>query len=273
MAGERSGDGDRGIQRGEVSLQGAAARLGGRVTPSVVDREAGELGQQDDGVLVGPGELSAIVLLGQVEVSVSAAADEDRHPEERAHRRVPGGESVGTMVRAYVRDAERLGVADQLAEHPVAGRQRTDPRLLLLVDAHRQETGQLAAALVEDSQRRIASAGKGLGGSEHTPEHLVDVEPREHVARHLQQGLRRQVGHGSELQRTQQLGSERAGRPRSGAREAADHELQLVLAGGTGPGRPRAGIADEEPPQAVRATKQVDSIGAGHNPSPRPTTC
>jgi hypothetical protein len=64
-----------------------------------------------------------------------------------------------------------------------------------------------------------------------------------------------------------QLRSECAGGAGSGTREAADHQLQLVLAGGTGPRRPRAGVADEEAPQAVRAAKQVNSTGTGHIPS------
>ena len=48
----------------------------------MIDRHAGEVGQEDRRLLVFLGELRSVLLLGEVEVAVGLSADEDRDPEK-----------------------------------------------------------------------------------------------------------------------------------------------------------------------------------------------
>ena len=54
----------------------------------------------DDELLVDVGEHVAAGLLGEVEVAEHLVADQDRHPEERRHRRVVRREAVAVGVLA-----------------------------------------------------------------------------------------------------------------------------------------------------------------------------
>lgn len=89
---ERPRDLDRRVQRLIGLLQLPALGFGARVALGVVNR--------------------------QIEVSVGLAFDHDRHPEKRAHRRMTDREPIGVGMAAHVADAQRTGIADQLAEYP-----------------------------------------------------------------------------------------------------------------------------------------------------------
>ena len=65
-------------------------------------------------------------LVGEVEVAEHLAADEHRHPEERAHRRVVRREPEAVGVLVEVGQAQRLGVDDQQPEDAVALGQLAD---------------------------------------------------------------------------------------------------------------------------------------------------
>jgi hypothetical protein len=151
----------------------------------VVDRHAGEAGEQHRRLLVLLGELHTALLVGQVEVAEGDAADRDRHAEEGPHHRVQGGETVGVWVLADVREAQRHRIADQLAQHSVAAGQRPDPPRLLLVDAEGDEPRQLGAVVGEDAEGGVAGVGEFAGGAEDAPQHGVRIELGEHVARQL----------------------------------------------------------------------------------------
>ena len=94
VAAHRQRDRLRGLQAAHGALELTAALLGVLVEAGVLDRDPRPASQHDDRVLIGLVELSAL-LLGQVEVAPRLAADQDRHTEERAHRRVSRGKAIG----------------------------------------------------------------------------------------------------------------------------------------------------------------------------------
>ena len=77
------------------------AQLG--VEPGVLDRDAGSRGQADDQLLVDVAEHVGRPLVGEVEVAEELVTYPDRHPEERAHRRVTRWEAVAVRVLGEVR--------------------------------------------------------------------------------------------------------------------------------------------------------------------------
>jgi hypothetical protein len=89
---------------------------------------------------------------------------------------MPGGEAVGPSVLGHVPEAERLRVPDQLAEHPVATRQRPDHTARLLVDPHEDEPLELLLTLVEDAESRVACARNLAGRLEHMAQDSLDLE-------------------------------------------------------------------------------------------------
>ena len=64
----------------------------------------------------------------------------------------------------------------------VAARQLADRALRLLVDTARQEPLELLALLVEDAERRVASARELTRGLEDPLENHVELEPSAHSA-------------------------------------------------------------------------------------------
>ncbi|MEZ4588382.1 MAG: hypothetical protein R2909_18545 [Gemmatimonadales bacterium] len=146
------------------------------VEARVLNRDRRPVGEHRDRRLVALVELRAAGLLGQVEVSPDVAANPDRHAEEGAHRRVPRGESVGSGVGGHVGEAKRLGVPDQLAQYAVPSRQVADLGAGGVVDTERKEAFQLATALVEDAERRVARPGQLARCVEHEFEHALEIE-------------------------------------------------------------------------------------------------
>ena len=147
------------VQRLEL-LQPARRRL---VEPRVLDRDRGLGREQRRQLFVFVGERNASVLLGEVEVSVGDAAQEDRDAEERSHRRMVRGEADRARILRKVVEAQRLRVLDQRAEDPAATRKVADRGLRLRIDARDDELLERLAAGVDDAQRRIAGSGQ-LGG-------------------------------------------------------------------------------------------------------------
>ena len=101
------------------------------VQARVLDRH-GRLGRkQGDELLVLLGELGAAGLLGQVQVPVGDAAQQNRDPEEGAHRRMVRREAHRALVLGEVGEQQRLVLRDQHAEDAAAARPLADRRLLL----------------------------------------------------------------------------------------------------------------------------------------------
>ena len=131
LAGERVADLDQ-------RLELPRPPRGGLVEPRVLDRDRGLRGEEGDEVLVLLREL-ALALLGEVEVPVRDAAEQDRHAEEGRHRRVVRREAGGVAVLLEAGEAERTRLSDQRAEDPAAVRRVADRPLRLLVDPGHEE--------------------------------------------------------------------------------------------------------------------------------------
>jgi hypothetical protein len=85
--------------------------------------------------------------------------------------------------------AQRRRVVDQRAEDATTAWQRADHRVAGLVDAPREEAGELGPGLVEDAERRVAGFGELLRGLQHSIEHLVQIEVREHAPSDIEDPL------------------------------------------------------------------------------------
>jgi hypothetical protein len=77
---------------------------------------------------------------------------------------------------AYIRDAQWTRVADQLTQHPPAGRQWPDRAAHVLVDAERQESGEVIARLIEYPQRGVPRVAEPAGGLQHPNEDHLEVK-------------------------------------------------------------------------------------------------
>ena len=146
------------------------------VQAGVLDRDGGLRGEQRHDLLVLGGEVVAVGLLGQVEVPVGDAAEQDRDPEEGPHQRVVRGKADRPRIRRQVVEPERVRFTDQDAENPAAAGQVADPLVRLRVDPGGQEALERDAGAVDHAERRIAG-GRQLGGGLDDPlEHTVESE-------------------------------------------------------------------------------------------------
>ncbi len=168
----------------------------------MIDRDAREPGQQDDRALVVLGELGRAALFGQVEVAVGLPIDQDRHPEERAHRRMADREPIRVGMATDIGQPQRLRIADQLAEQPAAGRKRSDAAAGRLIDPVGEEAAELGAIRVEYPQRGVAGVGQLPRGVQHTLQHQLHVELLQHHAGDVQNGFVDGIHGGAGRERT-----------------------------------------------------------------------
>ena len=198
-AAEREADLGRRLQAADRALELLVAGVHRAVQPGVGDRDRRPVGEHDHRLLVLRGE-RAVVLLGQVEVPPRLALDQQRHAEERPHRRVRDREAVGPRVRAHVVQAQRMRVGDQHAEHAAPARGVADRPVGLLVDPGGDEALEPLAALVEHADRRVPGAGQLARdveqplqerlGVEHGDERAPDLDqPPEPVIVHVEDSM------------------------------------------------------------------------------------
>ena len=133
------------------------------VEPRVLDRDGGLGGKQLRQLFVFVGEVEPVGLLGQVEVAVGDAAEDDRQAQERLHRRVALREAHRTRIVRELVQAQRLRVPDEDAEDAAPTGKLADRRVCLRVHARRQEALERLARLVDHAEGRVAGAGD-LGG-------------------------------------------------------------------------------------------------------------
>ena len=119
---DRAGDHGRRLEPAHRPLQLRVPCLQRGIEAGVVDRDCRPVGQHHDGLHVALVELHPALLVGEVEVAEGLVANPDRHAQECLHRRVLGWKSVRAGMRRHVVQAQRLRMADQLAEHPVPAR-------------------------------------------------------------------------------------------------------------------------------------------------------
>ena len=138
------------------------------VQARVVDRDCRPLGRARPASCSSLlGELLSAGLVGQVEVAVGLPANGDRHAEEGRHRRVAGGKPYerGCSVTSCSRSGSGSRISSPSTPWP-RGSGPIDPARLL-VDSDGEEALELALALVEDAQRRVARAGQLASRLEH----------------------------------------------------------------------------------------------------------
>ena len=125
--------------------------------------------------LVVGGELRCVALVGQVEVAHRTALDDDRHTEERMHRRMGRRKPIAVRVCRDLRDPVRAGLADDQAEQPPSARDGSDLESLLAAHARRDEAGDLAL-IVDRSKGRVLRTHEVAHAVDDRLEHEVDVE-------------------------------------------------------------------------------------------------
>jgi hypothetical protein len=263
LAPHRARDRGRGLEAAHGALELGAAGVHGAVQARVLDRDRRPVGEDDDRLLVALVE-RPVRLLGQVQVAPCLVADQDRHAEEAAHRRMAGREAVGARVLAEVVDAQRDRVLDEHAEDAPPARQLPDRVVRGLVDPAREELGELAAVLVEDAQRGVPRARQLARRLEHPVEHDVEVELRQQAAPDLDEADQPVVVAGG-VEHRRALGARTlpAARRASVAEDAAEERADGHEHHGEDHEDHRHGEADrqEEPGQDRR---EDHAEGAGH---------
>ena len=94
-------------------------------------------GQPDRELLIDVGEHLTVGLVGEVEVAVDDAAQSDRDPQERGHRRMPRREPEAVRMGVQIGEPQRFRLEDQQPEDAVTLRPRADAARLLLARARR----------------------------------------------------------------------------------------------------------------------------------------
>ena len=128
------------------------------VEPRVLDGDSRLTRKQGDELLILLGEVLPKLLLGEIEVAVGDAAQQDRHAQERLHRRMRGREADRPRILGQVMQAERLRIVDERSEDPAPVRKGADRCVSLRVDAVRQKPLELRTGLVDDAQRGVPCA-------------------------------------------------------------------------------------------------------------------
>ncbi len=162
MTSSRSVPGQQRRRDRPARLPPGAAAPGLLVQAGVADRDAGGRGQGDERPPRRPPVNScAVELVGEVEVAEHDVADPHGHAEEGAHRRVARREADGRGVLREVAQPQRLGCAQELAEHAEPARRRPDARRGGVVDADGDELAEPLAG--RRPRRRARRTGRRPG--------------------------------------------------------------------------------------------------------------
>ena len=175
LAANRTRDGDGCLQAADGALELSAAGVDVLVEVGVLDGDRHPAREDQECLLVGLVELAAL-LLGEVDVAPRLAAHQHGRAEEGGHRRVLRREAVAARVLADVGQAQRLGMADQLAQDAAAAGKLADRAPRGLVDAGGQEAFELLPVLIEDPDGRVARSGQLAPGLEHALQHRLAVQ-------------------------------------------------------------------------------------------------
>ena len=152
--------GREGIPHLDQGLEPVRPALRGLEEPRVLDGYGSLGGEQRHELLVLRREVAAAFFLGQVQVPVGDAAQEDRHPEERVHRRMVGWKPDRPRIVRDVVEPERLGLVDQHTEDPAPARQVADGGDGLRIEPRRHEALELRPVRIDDAERGVPGAGQ-----------------------------------------------------------------------------------------------------------------
>src|SRR5262249_30194716 len=100
--------------------------------------------------------------------------------EERAHRRMVGGEADRPRILAEITEPQWNRLVDQNAQDAPALREVADRGALLRLDPGREEPGQTPAGAVEHAKCRVARPGERRCGLDDPLQRPVERELRAH---------------------------------------------------------------------------------------------
>jgi hypothetical protein len=166
--------------------------------PRVADGHRRPVGEHPHRLLVLIVEAPA-GLLGEVEVPPRLTAHQDRHAQERAHRRVTDGKPVRLRMQPDVSDPQRPGIRDQLAEHAATAREITDPRRGLCIDPGRDEPAELLPAVIEHADGGIPCARQVSRHPQDVLQERIEIQFGDDAAANLQEPLETVLVHGRGL--------------------------------------------------------------------------
>ncbi len=132
---------------------------------------------------------AAAALLGEVEVAVHRVPHADGHPEEAVHPRVPLGHAHRRGVLAEVREPQRLGLHDELADEALALRRVAEQaRAGVRVQPDVDEPGQRPVRR-EHAEAAVAGVDEVHGGLHDPLERGLQLEARRDGEHGVEQAL------------------------------------------------------------------------------------
>lgn len=129
--------------------------MGVFVQSGIFNRHARGRGKRHSQVLVLGREVFSTFLFREVKIPEDGVADPDGYPEERFHRRMMCGKSVGFGMLPQVMQAQGCRPGDQEPQYAVAGGKWTNALGEFLVDTDGDEVAE-GAVLADDAQRSVA---------------------------------------------------------------------------------------------------------------------
>jgi hypothetical protein len=143
----------------------------------VVDRDPSLRCQRDGDAFVIFGEVLGPLLLGQIEAPEYVITDDDRNPEERAHRRMISGKAIRSRVVRDLPQSEGCSLFDQCTEHPPADGKVSDHVRQRPIDARVDEARQLSM-LPQHSDSAVASADDFSGYVRDALQQAIQIQLR-----------------------------------------------------------------------------------------------
>src|SRR6266516_4370239 len=136
-------------------------------------------GERDKHGLVILVELAAAPLLGEIEVAEHLIPDPDRGAKKGAHGRMAGREPKRRRVLGNLRQPQRPGVVNELAENSQSVRPVVDGRDLVLVQANRDELDK-PLVLADHTERAVLRVHQADLGIHELLKHDLQVEVTAH---------------------------------------------------------------------------------------------
>ena len=162
----------------------------------VLDDDPGGGGEAGYQLLVEIGEGLRRRLVGQIQVPEHLTPGDDRHAEERRHRRVVRREAGAAGVLGDHRHPQRSGVLDQGAEQTEPLRRSTDRPAGGVVDPGGEEGGEAALVLVEHPECAVSGVDQRGGGLHDVLERPIEVQlpaDRQHGVEELAEASRSEM--------------------------------------------------------------------------------
>ena len=123
-------------------------------------------------------ELRAVALVARVQPGDEPALEHDRHRDEGADDRVPGGNADGCRVARDLADSHRARLLPGEAQHAVPHRLAADRGRGGVIDPLELEVDELGPVLGQDPDRRELRVQQVPGRDQHRPQHARGLADR-----------------------------------------------------------------------------------------------